>query len=405
VDAVVVRQPILDAGGQLLAYRLTSHAPEDSSQDSAESSDPEVQRIAWETLVDPVVERVTMGRGGIVEIARSILAAESSLPFTSHLVRVQVPSDGGPEGQLLEHCTHLKESGFSLVLGHSERLLEMAPHLELFDMVEVDFASFGPGRRKAVAAKMGDGAELIARHVEHWADLELAMSMGYQFFEGGYLTRPAADRGGAPEATARRQSALLLLREVNRPEFEIDAIEDVIKRDGALTLELLKYMNSAAFFRGNQIESIRHAVVLLGEREVRRWASMLSMARIGEGSPPELLTLGVLRARLGEQISQAIGADEHAGEAFLMGLVSILPSLTGSSIQDTAAELGLSDAIRSALLGDPGVLNGIHEAVLAMENTSWPNLEAACRGLGLPQTVLADLYLDAIAWTTESQLG
>jgi EAL and modified HD-GYP domain-containing signal transduction protein len=66
----------------------------------------------------------------------------------------------------------------------------------------------------------------------------------------------------------------------------------------SLTYTLLRYINSAAFALRQRIDSIRRALMLLGEREVRRGISLLVMADMGKDKPEELVMQAAIRAKI-----------------------------------------------------------------------------------------------------------
>ena len=106
----------------------------------------------------------------------------------------------------------------------------------------------------------------------------------------------------APSKLAR----LRLLRELIAEPLDHDAIERTIKTDLALSVKLRCYLNSASFGWRSQIDSIKHALVLLGDGPFRQWAALVAIAMIGDDKPEELLVMSLLRARFCEQL--ALGA-------------------------------------------------------------------------------------------------
>ena len=54
-------------------------------------------------------------------------------------------------------------------------------------------------------------------------------------------------------------------------------------RDVSLTVRVLRSINSAAYGLGQEITSLRHALVLLGIQQVRNWAAVWAMAGVNSG--------------------------------------------------------------------------------------------------------------------------
>jgi c-di-GMP-related signal transduction protein len=58
---------------------------------------------------------------------------------------------------------------------------------------------------------------------------------------------------------------------VSQAEPDVREIENLVKGGASSCYRLLRYLNSAAFGFANEIDSLRHALAILGERKVRRW--------------------------------------------------------------------------------------------------------------------------------------
>ena len=80
----------------------------------------------------------------------------------------------------------------------------------------------------------------------------------------------------------------------------------MIRHDVGLSYKLLRYINSAVFAWRSEITSVRKALVLLGESEIRKWVSLVTMAAIADGSPPELAIKSVTRARMCEMLAHPL---------------------------------------------------------------------------------------------------
>jgi hypothetical protein len=100
------------------------------------------------------------------------------------------------------------------------------------------------------------------------------------------------------------------------------------------------------------VSSVRQALILLGTVAVRRWAMLLSLSGLTD-RPQQLLTAGLVRARLCELL-----ADAHslaaADRAFTVGLFSVVDALLGKSMQALLDELPFDSRMRHALLDHDG---------------------------------------------------
>ena len=146
---------------------------------------------------------------------------------------------------------------------------------------------------------------------------------GFCLLSGIFLS-PAGDR---EDPCCPRQPAQLhqMLQVVSKPELEPREIENAIKGEASLCYRLLRYMNSANFGFANEIHSVRHALSILGEREVRRWVRLVVTLAAGQNKSSDLVLSALVRARFCELLSPKIKHGES--DLFLLGLLSLMDSI------------------------------------------------------------------------------
>ena len=135
-----------------------------------------------------------------------------------------------------------------------------------------------------------------------------AKAAGFIYFQGYFFRRPEVLH--AKEITANRLNCLRLLKTVSEPEVDVRELEAIIKQEASVCYRLLRYLNSAAFAIQNEVHSIRHALTLLGEREVRRWVCLVVTLTAGEKKSSELLVSAMVRARFCELLSPKVAQGE-----------------------------------------------------------------------------------------------
>jgi len=83
-----------------------------------------------------------------------------------------------------------------------------------------------------------------------------------------------------------------IVRELENPQFSLEHIAQLIKQDLALTAQLLKIVNSAAFLRGKPVQSVDEAVSILGALKLQAliasaWAFFIIDDAVCEGFHPK----------------------------------------------------------------------------------------------------------------------
>jgi len=193
-------------------------------------------------------------------------------------------------------------------------------------------------------------------------------------------------------------SQLRFLQAISRPELALDEVERIISQDLSLSVRLLRFLNSAALGLRAKVTSIRHAIVLLGERALRQWAYVSGISVLGADKCPELVATCLVRARLCELVAGSCGLRARASDLFLVGLLYAIDALLERPRDAALAELALSDEIRDTILGAPSALGRVLSLVLAYERAAWEEVQALAAELRLDPATLPEHFAQAVAW-------
>ena len=117
------------------------------------------------------------------------------------------------------------------------------------------------------------------------------------------------------------------MAEANKEDCRFAELEKVIQRDVAISFKLMRYINSAFFRRVQEISTIKQAIVLLGEREIRRFVSLMALANLADGKPDELVRASIIRAKLCELLGRNNGSGADEAELFTLGLFSLIDAI------------------------------------------------------------------------------
>jgi EAL and modified HD-GYP domain-containing signal transduction protein len=189
---------------------------------------------------------------------------------------------------------------------------------------------------------------------------------------------------------------LRLMGQVARTEMDFRQVEDIIKSDPALCFRMLRYLNSYAFCLRSQITSIRHALTLLGEHQVRRWIAVACVTSAADDSSPAQLSSALMRARLGELLAPKLGVKGY--ELFLLGLFSMMDTILGIPLTQLLTKIKIPPETESALMGKPNRLREILDLIIAYDRGNWEKTHALCTKLHLEKEILADDYIRSVQW-------
>jgi EAL and modified HD-GYP domain-containing signal transduction protein len=243
----------------------------------------------------------------------------------------------------------------------------------------------------------------LAEKVETHEVFQAAVKLGFTYFQGYFFSKPVILAG--KDVPAFKLHYLDILRELRKEDLNFRRLEEVIKKEMSLTYKLLRYINSAAFALRQKIDSIQRALMLLGEREVRRWLSLLAMAGMGKDKPEELVIQATIRAKFCELLGPKAGAASRAQDFFFLGLFSMIDAILERPLADALNGMPIAEDVKAALLGEENFCRDLYECVLGYERGEWERLPAlACR-IGVNEDETPALYAEAVQWTQQSFQG
>jgi EAL and modified HD-GYP domain-containing signal transduction protein len=224
--------------------------------------------------------------------------------------------------------------------------------------------------------------------------------MGFVYFQGYFFCRPELVMGR--EVPASRLHHIRLLEMVSRSEFNLRELERIIKQETSICYRLLRYLNSPLFGFSLEIKSIRHAMAILGERELRRWIRLVVTVSAAEQKCSELVLMALARARFCELLSKRLPSNS---DLFLMGLLSIMDAILEVRMEVLLEQLPVDRQIKAALLGQSSTLRPLYQLMLAQESGEWAESSALARQLKLEDEEVATQWWQSLQWAQQVTSG
>jgi EAL and modified HD-GYP domain-containing signal transduction protein len=230
--------------------------------------------------------------------------------------------------------------------------------------------------------KRMDGS-LLAINVHSQESRQQLQTYGFTLFGGSYFTIPLESDADVP------QNYLSILDLLNTLEqsSSIDEIAEKFAHTPDLTFQLLKFLNSPTFGLSKSIKSIRHALMMIGRKELRRWLLLLALeASEDEGSGPSPLNLA---AQERTAFMAALFAEEKALEAALqseaafIAVLALMDALTGLSYAKIFDTISIDGAIKNAIISYEGELGQLLELCIATEHHDIVRILALLKTLGI----------------------
>ena len=363
------RQPILDRNQHLVAYELLFRNGHRNAADVTDGVAATATVIANAFSELGIVDALGECRGFInVDLEFLFNDVIELLPPQS--VVLEILETVPPTEGVVERCRALKAAGFTLALDDIVQLgPEYAELLELVDIVKVDLPTLSRVELMQLAMKLKPtGKQMLAEKVDSREQMEECLKLGFHLFQGYYFAKPTILAG---KKLDHSQLSVMKLLGLLLSDADTTELENALKPEPGLTVNLLRMTNSVGAGCREKITSLRHAITVLGRRQLQRWLQLLVFAsgkQTGTANP--LMMMAATRGRLMELLASELRASDKlfADQAFMVGIMSLMPALVGLPITDIVAPLGLSSEVRDALCTGEGELGSLKRLAESSEN-------------------------------------
>jgi len=397
MEGYVARQPIFGKRKEIYGYELLfrdgmlNFAPKDIDGDTATSE------LLSDTFLSSGMYRYTGGKRAFINFTRNLLVQRIPLLFPRETTVVEILEDVPADPEIMAACGKIAGKGYTLALDDFIYRDGLQPLIDLADIIKIDFRQAPVDEiEQEVRGLSGTRARLLAEKVETYAEFDQAVHMGFDYFQGYFFAKPEIIRG--KKVSTPKINLLRVMTEINRHDADFERLENLIRQDVTLSFKLLRYVNSAYYRRVKEVSSLRQALSLLGLREVKRFLSLMAMAKMAEGKPDELIRLSAIRARFCELLGSALGRRAAVQELFTLGLFSLIDAILDDSMPNIIQGLPFSHNLKDAFLLEAGNLIDFLKLVRCYESGEWDRVGHLCDNLRLPRERVMELYLDAVSW-------
>ncbi len=393
----IVRSPLLNAAQHLLGYELSWYS---ADAGGGLASDEELIALIEFAASQLVREDSGWQLDDLVlffEATPAVLVSSVLGRLTPARTVLRVNATDLQDAATLEHVRTLRQRGYGISLCNADELPASSTLPAVLTHAEGRFWQADGN----AAIFRNAGVQLLARPVDDWATYDACAAAGMAAFIGNLQARPRPAMG--KKGLNASQIIIVQLMDMVRNNSDVRQLEDVLKRDATLSYKLFRYINSASFGLGIEIQSLRHAVTMLGYSPLYRWLSLL-LATAGDDPAGELLMQSaIVRGRIAELAGHGILPKGEAENLFVVGMFSQLDRLLGMPMSEVLDRVHLSDAVSQALLSREGMYGPFLSLAEACEHGNGP-LEALADSLFVSARQVNESHLAALAWARRIRL-
>ena len=387
------RQPILDKQQRLFGYEVL-YRPLRLDASASVSPDAATATVSVHSVLDIGLDTLAGSAQVFFNVTRQVLAQRLYEFLPPERVVLEVLEDVEVDAELVQDIERAKQLGYRIALDDFVLSGPTATLVMLADVIKVEVPALDEdGLRRHAEELARPGLKLLAEKVETREIQICCLDAGYDLFQGYYFARPEIVAG--MHVPADRVLLMRLLAEVQSPAATIQSIEELVVANASLAFKLLRYVNSALHGLTQPIQSIRHAIMMLGLDRVRTCASMLLLAGF-ESKPQQLVLTALMRARCCQLIGSRFSrGDSH--KLFTVGLLSMMDAFLDRPMEELLSGLPLAGDIRAALTDRSGPLGSALEAAIAFEGKDEQGLIA--NGFGADEWNAC--CVEALNWTND----
>jgi EAL and modified HD-GYP domain-containing signal transduction protein len=396
----LARQPILNRSQRLVAYELLYRNAEVHEARVTDGAHATASVIAHASELG--MEQVVGDQLAFVNVDTTGLMSDFIHFLPNDKVILEVLESVQPTPQVLARLQELKQAGYKFALddvaSENDAVTALRP---LMDVIKVDIKQIDRSRLSALARSLRNpNQKLLAEKVETVEEFRECMDLGFEYFQGYYFARPVILSG---KKIAPSQLSIMHLLDLLGRDADQREVERSVKHDPLITLNLLRLVNTPAVGARFRINSVGHALIVLGRRQLQRWLQILLYVKGAEFDSP-LLQMATTRGKTMELVMGHVRPAEKvaADIGFTVGIMSLMDALFSVRMGEILDCVNVLDEVRDALLhreGDYGdALRLIELIERAQEGVE---LTGILHKLELPPSSLYALQREAFEWVND----
>ncbi len=391
-DALLVRQPVYNQSLDVIAQELLYHYGQQAAFTDTDTAG--IQNIV-EAFGQDDMHGMADSQLTLLKISQQQLNA-INLPERDRL-GIEVVIQSMVDDEELDRLKQLSQQGVSIVLSLSNLSDKFKPLLVLADIIKLNLKQLDKETLRLYSQELKQyQAKLMVEGVDNYDDYELCSELAFDYYKGFFLSKPRLRRDR--KIDSNRLVVLRLISKLQDEDVSTAEIVTLLSQDVRLSYKLLRIVNSASFTLPRKIESLHEAIVILGLRQVRGWASLIALSNM-DHKPHELMLTTMVRAKMAEILMTNLGVT-HADLYFTVGAFSTLDAMLDMPMSEVLEELPLSQELKQALLKQEGDLGRVLNSVLSYETAQWDSVDFQ----DISCDAYREAYLESVHWASAAAM-
>lgn len=395
MEVYVGRQPIFDRYNNVLGYELlyrrsmnNYYEGNDADKDTAEVINNAFFVMHFDDLTEGTKAFINFTETMIVENVPMLLPKETLI--------VEILEQSIVSQELIESCIKLKQAGYKIALDDFVFDEKFVSLLDIVDIVKIEFSRVSLFEQRQLLHRYKNKLLFLAEKVETREEYDLALNMGYDYFQGYFFSKPVIYKG--KDIAVLNTNIIRIINELYSLDPDFNRISQIIESDLGLSYKLLKVSNTVYFEARYEIKSIKQAIVRLGISELKRWFNILLVKDIQIVENKDLIKNSIIRAKFMELIALETNHKQDHLDYFMVGMFSSIDILLNREMSSIVQELPFTTDVKDALLGEENPINTTLKVIMDHEYARLNELDVHYPIEHITQTRFMELYIEAINW-------
>ncbi|MEL0587677.1 MAG: HDOD domain-containing protein [Candidatus Thiodiazotropha sp. (ex. Lucinoma kazani)] len=384
----VGRQPILDRHLHIYGYELL-YRSDDTDTEAGFDGDLATARTVLNSFLEFGLQRLVGPHRIFFNLTRIFFTDLQPLPIEKNRVVFEVLEDIELTPEVVDGVKKLHNDGYVIALDDYRFEPRWDPLLPYCSIIKVDILELDLDAYKDQISRLkAQGLILLAEKVETREQYTHSKRLGFDLFQGYFFAKPQTLT--TTHLQSNKKLLLKMISRINDPNVDVDEIASLVELDPAISVKILRFINSAAISLPRKVTSIHEAVVYVGIRRLRAWSTLFVMASM-DYSSPELITTSLVRAELCKSLTEVLSIGQP-DSGYTVGLLSTLDAMVSQPMDELLNDLPLPEQLNDALKTHSGPYGTGLQCAIDLEHCQW--LTKATQTVPVEQ--LNSMYVDAL---------
>ena len=403
ISSLIARQPICNRQLKVVAFELLYRMHSKNNEAVVNDADGATIDVLLSAFNDLSITDVVGNKMAFVNFTSNVLLNQLP-PVPPKQLVIELLEGQEITPTLLKAMERLRKKGYKIALDDFRLTEKTIALIEYADIIKLDVLADEPESWASYIPRLKDkGITLLAEKVETYEIYEKCCELGFDLFQGYFFAKPKVIHG--KRISNNELSILNLLSKLNSEDVNIEEVTKAITQDANLSYTLLRTINSGLFCLPQKVDSIKHAIMMLGLSHLRNWINFLALSSL-DNKPQAFTDLAMLRAKMCEQLGKTISKRNIADDYFTVGLLSLIDAFFDMPMEDLIQRISLSDAMKNALLKKEGEMGIALEYAIRYQQDGWHDSNVTSDLFAntiVPIENITTAYLDSIQWVEKNR--